>query len=414
MRVDIVSVPFAGHLFPLLDLARYVSERAIADIRILSTEDAIAAVDASQLPFLPLLPGKGHRVREIAETASQVGSNPLRLFRQLKMNLALLDEVRTQLLDVWHDDPPDLVLADSVVPIAGMVARQLGIRWWTSMPSPCVLETGSGTPAYLGGWVPRPGIYGRMRDYYGRKFVRTFKRTAAFMVRKQLRQLGIPSLYREDGLESIYSPERILGLSVEPFEFDREWPSHFTFLGPVTGSPPFPFHEPEFVPDKKHILITLGTHLWWAKEQIVATLQPVARAMPDCVFHFTRGKPDGSKPQIDENLHQYDYFPYDTYMDRYDAAIVHGGTGIVYSCLRSATPMLVWPHDYDQFDHAARIVTHRLGLRCHPSPKPIEADLRRLLNDPEIYEHLARFRNIIKNHNPHESFANLLSTLGSK
>ena len=114
----------------------------MADIRVLSTEEAKEAVGASGLPLLPLLQGKGHRVREIAETASQVGSNPFRLFGQLKMNLALLGNVREQLLDVWRDDPPDLVLADFVVPIAGIVARELGIRWWTSMPTPCVLETG--------------------------------------------------------------------------------------------------------------------------------------------------------------------------------------------------------------------------------------------------------------------------------
>ena len=87
------------------------------------------------------------------------------------------------------------------------------------------------------------------------------------------------------------------------------------------------------------------------------------------------------------------------------------GTGIVYSCLKSATPMLVWPHDYDQFDHAARIVARRLGLRCDPSADRMEADLRRLLDDGEIRRSLERFRGILGEYDPHETFVEMLRML---
>ena len=409
MRVDIVSVPFAGHLFPLMDLARHAQSRGIADVRVLSTEESQETVAMMQLTFHALLPGQGHKVREIAESASQVGSNPFRLFGQLKQNLALLANVRGELLGLWRRDPPDLVIADFVVPIAGIVARQLGIPWWTTMPSPCVLETNDGTPAYLGGWAYRPDAFGRSRDFCGRKFVRAFKRSVAFLTRKQLRCLGFSGLYREDGLEAIYSGERILALGIEAFEFPRHWPAHVRFIGPVTGCPPFTFCEPHFVPGKRHVLVTLGTHLWWAKEQVAAATLTLARAMPDCVFHFTKGRASGSEPQIDGNLHHYDFIPYDAYIHRYDAAIVHGGTGVVYSCLKAATPMLVWPHDYDQFDHAARIVAHRLGLRCRPVPSEMEADLTRLLTDADIHVCLGRFCSLLDKYNPHESFAEMLT-----
>jgi UDP:flavonoid glycosyltransferase YjiC (YdhE family) len=408
MRVDVVSVPFAGHLFPLLDLSRHVQSCGIAEVRVLSTEEAKETAAMMQLAFHVLLPGRGHSVREIAESTSQVGSNPFRLFGQLKQNLALLGDVRDELLELWRHDPPDLVIADFVVPVAGVVARQLGIPWWTAMPSPCVLETDDGTPAYLGGWAHRPGVYGRVRDFCGRKFVRLFKRSVAFLTLKQLRRLGFPGLYREDGLEAIYSSERILALGIEAFEFHRHWPGHVRFIGPVTGCPPFPFHEPRFLPGKRHILVTLGTHLWWAKDRIAAVLLPLARSMSDCVFHFTKGRASGVGPQIDGNLHHYDFIPYDAYIDRYDAAIIHGGTGIVYSCLKSATPMLVWPHDYDQFDHAARIVVHRLGLRCRPSPRKMEADLKRLLTDVDIRASLGRIRKRLDECNPQKTFAEML------
>ena len=66
------------------------------------------------------------------------------------------------------------------------------------------------------------------------------------------------------------------------------------------------------------------------------------------------------------------------YLARYGAAIVHGGTGITYSCIQAGVPMLVWPHDFDQHDHAARIVDRGLGLRLRASS--VVDDLRRLLD----------------------------------
>jgi len=48
----------------------------------------------------------------------------------------------------------------------------------------------------------------------------------------------------------------------------------------------------------------------------------------------------------------------------FDAVIQHGGTGIAYSAISAGLPSLVVPHDFDQFDMAARIEWHGLGLRA--------------------------------------------------
>lgn len=411
MKIDMVSVPFAGHLYPLLDLARYAHKSGVATVRILSTSTAREAVDAHQLPFVKLLPNQGQKVVEIAETMSRVGSHPLRLLGQLKKNIALLANVRTQLTDLWEKEPPDLVVADFVAPIAGIVARESKIRWWTSMPTPCALETRSGVPSYLGGWKPRQDFYGNIRNWCGRKLIRTFKSACVLRLRKELKQIGFGGLYREDGQEAIYSPELILGLGIAPFEFNHDWPANFKFIGPVTGCPPFDYHKPLFVSGKKHILVTLGTHLWWAKGSVIENLRKLAPRMPDCVFHFTQGRLIGEMPTIEGNWHQYDMLPYDAYIQRYDAAIVHGGTGIVYSCLSSAVPMLVWPQDYDQFDHAARIVANGLGLKCRPDILHIETDLRKLLTHGPIRRSLVGFRKQLTAYNPHDTFVRLIGKL---
>ena len=42
----------------------------------------------------------------------------------------------------------------------------------------------------------------------------------------------------------------------------------------------------------------------------------------------------------------------------------HGGAGITYAAILHGKPSLVVPHDYDQFDFAARIEHHGLGRRA--------------------------------------------------
>jgi UDP:flavonoid glycosyltransferase YjiC (YdhE family) len=53
--------------------------------------------------------------------------------------------------------------------------------------------------------------------------------------------------------------------------------------------------------------------------------------------------------------------------------------------------MLAWPHDYDQFDHAARIVHHGLGRRCRPQGTRIASDVQALIADVRMKEKVQRF-----------------------
>ncbi|RBL01720.1 glycosyl transferase, partial [Xanthomonas oryzae pv. oryzae] len=51
----------------------------------------------------------------------------------------------------WRERQPDLVIVDFTLPSAGLAAQTMGIAWWTSMLSPCVIDTEDGPPAYFGG-----------------------------------------------------------------------------------------------------------------------------------------------------------------------------------------------------------------------------------------------------------------------
>jgi UDP:flavonoid glycosyltransferase YjiC (YdhE family) len=393
LRIDFVAPPFAGHLFPVLDLATQLRRRGLTSIRVISTSDTAETIRACGLTAVELLPGREREVWAIANTTARAGLHPLRLYQQFRANMALMADVAAQLRTLWSTERPDVVIADFTVPVAGAVAMELGISWWTSMVSICAIETRTGTPSYLGGWMPRADAFGRMRDVIGRKVIHLFKLGVAATFRKRLAALHFPAVYRHDGTEAAYSPQCILGIGMREFELDRDdWPPALRFIGPLTGTPPFAYTPPDFPDGKPAILVTLGTHLPWAREQAAALMEEVAAQMPDCVFHFAMGKPGSTFQESRGNLHFHGFFPYDDYLPRYAASINHAGTGIVYSCIKAGVPQLVWPHDYDQYDHAARVVARGIGLRLKPARDAIVRDLRRLLTDESIRARVREFQ----------------------
>ncbi|MEL6107495.1 MAG: glycosyl transferase [Planctomycetota bacterium] len=409
LSIAFVAPPYGGHLFPQLQLAEGLRENTGYDIHFYSTPEAEAAVRLSGFEFVAVLSKRSHEVIAISDTPRRVGSNPLHLYRQFESNLALMAQLKSELRERWEASRPELVIADFTVPIAGLLASEMGVRWWTSMPTPCAMETGDGTPTYLGGWMPPTTVIGRIRDAAGRVLIRGFKRSVHRMFRRKLVELGVPRIYRDDGLEVIYSGERVLAMGWREFEFERNWPNAVQFIGPLTRSPSFDHVPPIFEEGKRHVLVSLGTHLWWAKGDARELVREVARAMPDCVFHFSDGRhrddSDVDYPVIDGNFHRYKYLPYDRYMDRYSAAIHHGGTGVMYCCLELGIAALVWPQDYDQFDHAARLIHRGLGKRLRPNITQIVTDLRTLLQDSVIHERLREFQEIARRYDPRNSLA---------
>jgi UDP:flavonoid glycosyltransferase YjiC (YdhE family) len=352
-RVALIAPPFSGHLHPLLGIGRALREHV--DVRVFSSAAAQAAIASADLDGHALLAGCDAAIAAIADPPRRAGSNPLRLHAQLRANLALMQRFRSELDAALREWQPQLVVADFTVPVAGAVARALRIPWWTSLPSPCVVEAAGGPPAYLGGWKPRDDAFGRARDAAGRFAIRAFKRGVGFVYRRQLAALGIDGLYRRDGSEAVYSDECILALGSQEFEYARDWPAALTFTGPVLYTPPYDGPVPAFTDGKPHVLVTLGTHLRAHKPAAIAAVRAAARLLPHIEFHFTHGDPQCAPGVRDGNYQELAYVSYARDLPRYDLVVHHGGAGILYRCLSLGIPALVLPLDYDQFDHAARL-----------------------------------------------------------
>lgn len=407
-KVFLIAPPFSGHLHPLLGIGAHLRE--FADVTVLSTP---GAAKHCELPFHSILAQHEQAVWAIAEPGQDVKSNPLLLFRQLKANIALLGDLRVELDALFAKEKPDLIIADFTVPVAGISALHHHIPWWTTLPSPCVFETPDGPPAYFGGLSPAQTLLQHALHAAGRTATRVFKKAMALLFRRELRAIGFPGIYRADGSEAVYSPQRILALGLPEIEFPRTYPRHFQFVGPVLHTPPDATPGPQFITNgRPHVLITLGTHLPHAKAALANTIREIAARQPGIIFHFTHGRMASSSFQNEGNFHEYAQVSYARHLPRYALVIHHAGAGILNHCLRHGIPSVVIPQDYDQFDNAARLVHHGLALRAKDHAS-LESTLLSALSDTDLKDRCLAMSSIHARWDGAESVVRLLADFDS-
>lgn len=360
-RIDLLAPPFAGHLHPVLALGRALATKY--DVRIISTQGALPRIQGAGLQGIALPGDFDAPLLAIANPDYAVKSSPVKLYRQFKHAVSLLTDFANQLDECYQQGPlPDLMIADFTLPVVGKVAGAWNIPWWTSLPSPCVLETHDGPPAYCGGLTPATNRWQRIKQVIARKKVRVFKQTIFWLFRQTITPTGITQLYRPDGTESAYSPQCILALGDKTLEFERSWPTSVQFIGPALYTPPNLGPDPHFISGRRHILVTLGTHLAWHKNEVAEAIGQLARTLPDYQFHFTEGDPTARGLQQTENVIRIPWVNYENCLKKYHLVIHHGGAGIMYYCLKQHIPAIVYPVDFDQFDHAARLEIAGKGI----------------------------------------------------
>ncbi|WGY02793.1 glycosyltransferase [Nocardioides sp. QY071] len=378
MRVDLVTPPMAGHLHPILGIAARLATEPSLDVRVISTAAALPAIAASGVTGLALLDGADEVIETVVNPSYRIGSNPRLLLRQFRAAVALQADFRRELLLAWADHRPDLVIADFTMGAVGTAADELGVPWWTTHPSPCAIEGRTGPPSYVGGWRPGRSALGRGRDAVGRSWVRGFKRLAPRLARVRLADVGVTRQYRPDGSESIYSAERVFALTPEAVEYPRSLPAAVRYVGPVLHTPPSGTSAPVLAAGRRAVLVTAGTHLPWHKATLVAWAADAAAALPDVEVHVSLGGTGSVAPPPGVVVH--DYVDYARDLPRFDAVVHHGGAGVLGHALAAGLPSVVWPVDYDQFDHAVRLVDAGVAVRVR-RPGDLAPALRRVLDE---------------------------------
>lgn len=261
-------------------------------------------------------------------------------------------------MEEWQKNRPDIVIADFITLSGGLVANQLGILWISTMATQFAIETTDGPPCFFGGLGSPKNGWQVSVQFLGRKATRLVKRIVSFLLRDRLKRYNF-KLYNQLDHETIYSPYSILGIGMKEVELKKGFPEHYKWVGPsgasVEAGEDYPLDLSVF-PNRKKVLVTCGTQLAWAKDNLIFQAKQLAKAHPYFHFFVTRGV--GGEPfqceNLMENLSVVSYLPYKEYIPQMDYVIHHGGAGIFYQCIIYGKPALILPHDYDQFDYSVR------------------------------------------------------------
>ena len=356
IKIDVVVVPLSGHLYPTMNLLLPLLDNPQYEVRLFTGPQKKTVAEAAGFNLVTTLEGHVEEFEKAANNSEQLGL--LSAYHQLSDSIDLINVVSDQLLEEWQKNRPDIVIADFITLSGGLVAHQLGIPWISTMATQFAIETTDGPPCFFGGLGSPKNGWQVSVQFLGRKGTRLVKRIVSFSFRDRLKRYNF-KLYNQLGHETIYSPYSILGIGMKEVELKKGFPKHYKWVGPsgasVEAGEDYPLDLSPFM-ERKKVLMTCGTQLAWAKENLIYQATQLAKAHPDCHFFVTRGV-GGEVFQCEnlmENLSVVSYLPYKEYIPQMDYVIHHGGAGIFYQCIIYGKPALILPHDYDQFDYAVR------------------------------------------------------------
>lgn len=367
IKIDVVVVPLSGHLYPTMNLLISLLNNPRYDIRLFTGPQKKAVAESAGFHVVPILDNYIEDFERAANNDQQLGI--LSAYQQLSSSIDLINLVSDQLLEEWQKNRPDIVIADFITLSGGLVANQLGIPWISTMATQFAIETTDGPPCFFGGMGSPKNARQVSVQFLGRTATRLVKRIVSFLLRDRLKRYHF-KLYNQLDQETIYSSYSILGIGMKEVELKKGFPKHYKWIGPsgasVEAGEDYPLDLSPFM-ERKKVLVTCGTQLSWAKENLIYQAKQLAKAHPDCHFFVTRGV-GGEAFQCEnlmENLSVVSYLPYKEYIPQMDYVIHHGGAGIFYQCIIYGKPALILPHDYDQFDYAVRGVEAGVALSAN-------------------------------------------------
>lgn len=378
IKIDFLAPPFEGHLNPLVELAKIIRDDKKYEIRFITGKDKNLFIEKNGFYVKNILVEENEMFEKISNTDKQVKTNIFELKKQFSYNLELIPKATEELKKLFEENNTDIIVSDFTVVSSVFCSKDMGIPVITVMPTSFAVENRDGTPAYFGGLKPLGNIYGKLRDYLARKQIRTFKKIIYYTFYSKIKKMNF-KLYDENGYENLYSKYSIIGLGMKEFEYKRNWPVQYIFSGYCCEEE---VYKQEIKKDKdkisvylgnqkykRRVLVSLGTHLKWAKKNLVQDMKKITEEFKDTLFIITLGEKENNNSEDgfiyeNNNLAVADYISYGRYFKEFDYIIHHGGAGITYNCIKYQKPSLVIPHDYDQYDFAARIEYFDIGIKA--------------------------------------------------
>ena len=387
-----ISPPYAGHLNPMLALARGLVERghratfvAQADVgpKVARPDIGFAAVGARTHP-----PGRLTRMTaRLGGTTGLFGIGGV--IRDMAATTDMLCEDVPAML---HEIHAGAIVADQTEPAGGLVARHLGIPF-VSVANALLIDREPSVPPPFIGWDYDASPWGVQRNLGGYRIADWLMKPVFEVIGRRARAWRLGGI---ETVEDCLSPTLQISQSVEGFDFPRtNSSSALVHCGPI--------RRPERrdwtpVEGKPTIFCSLGT-LQGGRLPIFRT---VAEACGDRGLALTiahGGKLDASEAASLPGHPRVEAFvPQRAVIGTASAVVTHGGLNTVLDALAAGVPLIVVPLAFEQGAIAARVARTGAGLvipRRQFTPARVADALSALLDTPSYRERAAALRDEI-------------------
>jgi MGT family glycosyltransferase len=389
--IVIVSVPFHGHVTPMLAVAKGFVERG-DDVRFVTGSRFADKVTATGAAYVPL-PAEAD-----LDDTSIVGRFPERAkLKGVKAIAFDIEQVIARpakpqyetLITLLADRRADAVLADPLfLGAAFMLEHERSERPAVVMCGIAPLPINSVDTAPFGMGLPPARALNRPRNGALTALSRRMLRRPYGVIDEIHREVHgkpMPGTLMTWGRRA----DALVQFTVPSFEYPvSDAPPEHHFVGPLSANgsqAPLPDWWAELDGSKPVVHVTQGTLANVDYGQAIAPTLEALGGEDVLVVVATGGRALDTLPPLPANARAAMYLPYDELLPRTAVYVTNGGYGGVQYALRYGVPIVATGGKEDKPEVGARVAWTGVGRRIrseHPTPRALRRDILAVLNQP--------------------------------
>jgi zeaxanthin glucosyltransferase len=352
MHFGIITPPVPGHIHPFGALGRELIARGHR-VTVLQMSDIQGRAHAQGLEFEPL--GQSdHPPGSLPESLAQLGR--LEGLRALRFTIRAITRTTEM---ICRDAPAailkrgiDTLLVDQTEPAGGTVAQYLGLPFIT-ICNALALNHDDGVPPPFTAWQYRPSPWARARNRLGYAVFDRIMHPVERVVGAYRKKWSLPALNTPEG-----SFSRLAQISQQPaaFDFPRQLPPNFHYVGPFRNSAPAPVAFPwEKLDGRRLVYASLGT-LQNGKEKVFRCFAEACLGLDvQLVITHGGGLDDEAASSLPGEPLVVSYAPQLDVLLRSTLTLTHAGLNTVLDSLKCGVPLVAVPITYEQPAIASRL-----------------------------------------------------------
>jgi zeaxanthin glucosyltransferase len=374
-----LTPPYAGHLNPMLALARGLMDRGHA-VTFVAQADVGPKIADPDIGFCPV-GARTHPPGRLARMTARLGATT-GLFG---IGGVIRDMARTT--EMLCDEVPDAlrrihagaVVADQTEPAGGLVARHVGLPL-VSVANALLIDREPAVPPAFIGWGFDDTPWGVQRNLGGYRVADWMMRPMSEVIGRRARAWGLEGI---ETVEDCLSDRLQVSQSVEGFDFPRRAaPTGLRHCGPFRRTES---RDWQGEGERRNVFCSLGT-LQGARLPVFRCVAEACHGLGLALTIAHGGRLDATEAASLPGAPRVESFvPQRAVLRTVAAVVTHGGLNTVLDALAAGVPLVVVPLAFEQGAIAARVTRSGTGIvvpRRRFTTQSVAAALRRVLEEP--------------------------------